>query len=136
MSLPEDGELNGASIGGLDAYRLERLEHEVLRLRQNVIHTMDHLAGQVLDQIQTTRGFADATESLLIEIKGLAAADHPQDEVEARLRRLSSEIEVAMGEVPEPLWERYTQACKELARTLQGLSIDTPTARDTLPEAD
>jgi hypothetical protein len=110
--------VNGESSGSLEDYRRE-LEQEVLRLRQHVVHVMNRLAGQVLDQIQTTRGLADATESLLIEIKGSGAADHPQGGVEARLRWLSSKIEEAMRELPEPLWERYTQSCKELARTMR-----------------
>src|SRR4030081_2124392 len=119
MSWREDVDANGESTVSLEGYRGEQLEQEVLRLRQQVIHTMDHLAGQVLDQIQTTRGLADATESLLIQIRGVAAADHPQSGVEARRRKLSGEIEEAMRALPEPLWERYTQSCKELARLLQ-----------------
>src|ERR1700694_2721785 len=106
MSWRGDVDVNGESNGSLEGYRRERLEQEVLRLRQQVVRTMDHLAGQVLDQIQTTRGLADATESLLIQIKEAGAADPSQGGVEVRLRRLSSEIEEGIAGLPRRLCER------------------------------
>lgn len=99
----------------------ESLEAELARLRWLVVHAMNEMAEQVLDQIQTTRGVAQQTDSLLAEVKRTTAYTRRVEGDEPHLRQVCSQIEEAIRDLPERSWDDYAQTCTQLARTLRRL---------------
>src|SRR5258707_1126104 len=92
-------------VGG--RHSADSLETELERLRRLVVQTMDSLAEQVLDQIQTTRSIADRTEEVLDEVRSANAGAAPVDASEVHLQRASALIEDAMRNLPESSWDEF-----------------------------
>jgi hypothetical protein len=99
----------------------DSLQSELERLRWLVVQTMDGLAGQVLDQIQITRGMAEQAEERLNELRLVSAGTQPPDSSEVHLRQVSVQIEEAMRDLPEHTWNEFAQTCTQLARTVRRL---------------
>ena len=98
----------------------DTLDAELVRLRRLIVASMDRLAEEVLDQIQTTRSMADETESLLHELRGGPITQNA-DESDNHLQQVTARIVKAMRDVPESSWDAYVDMFVDLVRFTRGV---------------
>ena len=105
----------------------DMLEAELVRLRRLIVVSMDRLAEEVLDQIQTTRSMADETESLLDKLRGGSPTQNTEESAN-HLRQATARIVKIMHDIPERSWDAYVDMCVDLARFTRGVheSADEP----------
>src|SRR5262249_33873755 len=98
----------------------DTLDAELVRLRRLIVASMDRLAEEVLDQIQTTRSMADETESLLHKLRG-GPITQDTDESANHLRHITEQIVKAMRGIPESSWDAYVDMCLDLVWFMRGV---------------
>ena len=98
----------------------DTLDAELVRLRRLIVASMDRLAEEVLDQIQTTRSMADETESLLHKLRGGPITQNA-DESDNHLQQVTARIVKAMRDIPESSWDAYVDMFVDLVRFTRGV---------------
>jgi len=98
----------------------DTLDAELVRLRRLIVASMDRLAEEVLDQIQTTRSMADETESLLHKLRGGPVTQNA-DESDNHLQQVTARIVKAMRDIPESSWDAYVDMFVDLVRFTRGV---------------
>jgi len=96
------------------------LERELAELQRLLVQSMDQLAEQVLDQIQSTRQMVDATDAIRAQLRKSSPLDDDAARLtEAHMRRLSWRFNEALRDLPEYQWDNYADACVQIAKMLQ-----------------
>ncbi len=118
------GEVRGQEDPTARRLAAEALASELDRLQSLIVQTMDLLAEQVLDQIQVTRGLATRTEAVASDLASATRSEPSHAQSDIHLRRVQTQIERALRELPESAWDQFAGICTQTARAIQRLSAD------------